>query len=203
MFTGTHLETACFINSRPLWISADVNQIHLSVPQPITWPMAEAALIIWFAYQACTQTGWEQSILPPIWTHFTSEFLSYSQSPSKKECAPGVCLLQQLLGANRLWSSPLAAYSWIVKTKILPVKEGNREKPHSDLSWSACWEMNAPSRACVQTKERFPGILTCVSSVDKENLEFPIKTLKKCILTLVYIKQMTKDLLYSPGNSTQ
>ena len=47
--------------------------------------------------------------------------------------------------------------------------------------------MVSPSRACVQTKERFPGILTFVSSVDKENLEFPIKTFKKCILTLVYI----------------
>ena len=39
---------------------------------------------------------------PPIWTHFTSEFLSYSQSPNKKECAPGVCLLQQLLGGQQI-----------------------------------------------------------------------------------------------------
>lgn len=78
-------ETPHFINSGNLWISADVNWIHLSVPQPIRWPMAEAALIIWSAYQIYIWTGWEQSIVPPIWTHFTSEFLSHSQSQTRKD----------------------------------------------------------------------------------------------------------------------
>lgn len=125
MFTGTHLEMACFINSRPLWISADVNQIHLSVPQPIRWPMAEAAPIIWFAYQTCAQAGWEQNVLPPIWMHFTSFSATRNHRTRKNVLLVCVCS-SSYWGADRLWSLPLEAYSWIVKTKIFPVKEGNR-----------------------------------------------------------------------------
>ena len=37
-------------------------------------------------------------------------------------------------GANSIQSSPLEAYSWTVKTKMIPVKEGITQKHHSDLS---------------------------------------------------------------------
>lgn len=56
-----------------------------------------------------------------------------------------------------------------------------------------CWEIDTYGDTIFPFKVISWNPDMHISSVDKENLEFPIKTFKKCILTLVYIKQITKD----------